>query len=200
MDNLNILFSSYIKDLKLSANEEYVYVTRDDFFGDIIFSYNSACLNMTRCDGISDKYMNKIISVEAIKRNFYTEYDFGYLFLQDQILAFNCRRKLFKAMGVLNMFKNDIKMSDNVQHMYKLNDPEQDFYNNILTRKADDGAGRYIFDDKIICIAPCMLPGTKSTDLDVIGYQKTGNDYFVALFNTHKKERDVVTLIRLLSL
>lgn len=200
MDNLNILFSSYIKDLKLSASEEYVYVTRDDFFGDIIFSYNSSCLNMTRCNGISNKYMNKIISVEAIKTNFYFEYDFGYMFYRDSILAFDCRRKLSKAMEVLNGFKNDIRLSDNVQHMYELNDPEQDFYNNILSRKSGDGAGRYIFGDKVIYMAPCMLPGSKSTGLDAIGYQRNGNDYFVIVFNTHKKERDIMTLIRLLSL
>jgi hypothetical protein len=48
--------------------------------------------------------------------------------------------------------------------------------------------------------APCMFPGSKTTGIDVTSYYKTGNDYYISLFNTHKKTGDVVTLMRFLCL
>ena len=57
-----------------------------------------------------------------------------------------------------------------------------------------------IFGDKMMYIAPCMLPGSKSTPLDAIGYYRTGNDYYVASFTTHKPTNDVITLIKFICL
>ena len=92
MDSINIIFEKYVKGLKLSVAEDYIYVVRDDYFGDIVFSTNTTSLGIIRCmDDISDKYFNKMISVDVIKgkSNGY-EYDIGILGINDYIHHYNC--------------------------------------------------------------------------------------------------------------
>ncbi len=201
MDSINIIFEKYVKGLKLSVAEDYIYVVRDDYFGDIVFSTNTTSLGIIRCmDDISDKYFNKMISVDVIKgkSNGY-EYDIGILGINDYIHHYNCVDKFRKSMRILNSFKKDLIYYDSINTIYNLQ-KEEFFSNNILKRKADDGAGKYIYDKKIMYVAPCMLPGSKSTAIDATIYYTNGNDYYTTLFNTHKKEFDVMTLMKFICL
>ena len=40
MRNIGLIFGDYVKELKLTASDSYIYVIRDNVFGDIIFSSN----------------------------------------------------------------------------------------------------------------------------------------------------------------
>jgi hypothetical protein len=201
MDNkVAMIFEQYVKDLKMSATEQYVYVVRDDFFGDIVFTVNSTSLSMMKCPELSDKYFGKMIYADFIRqKTIGFETEIGILDNNDFITLYNCRERFNKSIKILNQFKFDIQSADKINQKYALNE-EEDFFNNVLTRKADEGAGRYIFNDNIMYTAPCMFPGSKTTGIDVTSYYKTGNDYYISLFNTHKKTGDVVTLMRFLCL
>ena len=56
MRNIGLIFGDYVKELKLTASDSYIYVIRDNVFGDIIFSTNSSGINMINCRDIHDKY------------------------------------------------------------------------------------------------------------------------------------------------
>lgn len=199
-NNISIVFEKYVKNLKLSVNEDYIYVVKDDYFGDIVFSPNSTSLNIINCSDISSKYFNKMISVDVVKgKTIGYEYDIGILNGNDYIYKYNCIEKFRKSMNILNSFKNDIVNCDSVDHAYNLQQNDS-FFNNILTRKADDGAGKYIYNKNIMYVAPCMFPGSKSTDIDATIYCTNGNDYYTVLFTTHKKEFDIITLMKFLYL
>lgn len=199
MNNISIIFEGYVKDLKLSASEDYIYIVNDDYFGDIVFSISQTCLSMIKCD-LSTKYFNKMISVNAIKgKTIGYEYSIGILEGNDFITEYNCHEKFRRAMRILNQFKIDLQNADVVKPEYSAQTNES-FYNNILLRKADDGAGKFICSDNIMYLAPCMLPGSKSTEVDIINYYKTGNDYYTTKFITHKKTSDVITLMKFICL
>lgn len=200
MNNLSVVFDQYVKDLKLSASEDYIYVVDHGYVGPIVFSINSNSLNMIKINTpISDKYINKMISVDVIKgKTIGYEFDIGILSDQDYIHQYNCHEKRKRAMNVLYGFTCDIMNATSITKRNQINTDEK-FYNDILSRKADMGAGRYVMDNRVMYLAPCMFPGSKSTDIDVVSYYTQGNDYFVASFTTHKKTNDIITLMRFIN-
>lgn len=202
MDNIAMIFQQYVKNLKMTANEQYIYIVRDDFFGDIVFTVNSTSLSFVRCPELSDKYFGKMIDIDCIKKKIVgVETEIGVLSDASFITQYNCREKLIKNMKIFNQFKLDIQTCDRVRQRCSIQTSDEDFFNNILTRKSDEGAGRYIFEnDNIMYVAPCMFPGSKTTSIDATSYYKTGNDYYVMMFITHKKTGDVATLMRFLCL
>lgn len=200
MNNISIIFEDYVKDLKLSVAEDYIYVVRDDYFGDIVFSVSQTYLRMIKCD-LSSKYFNKMISVNVVKgKTIGYEYDIGVLEGNDFINHYNCTEKFRRAMRILNQFKHDLQCSDIVKSEYNVVTSNESFYNDILLKKADDGAGRFICGENIMYLAPCMLPGSKSTEVDIINYYKTGNDYYTTQFITHKKTSDILTFMKFICL
>ena len=68
MANACTIFEKYIKELKLSTLNEYVYIIRDNIFGDVMFSPSSNGISMISCNDIHDKYFNKLYK-NGIKRN-----------------------------------------------------------------------------------------------------------------------------------
>lgn len=188
----------YVKDLKPTANENYVYTARDVLFGDVIFSYNSATLNLIKMTDISDDYLNKIFSLNCIKNGVdgFSNW-FGVIDSPTYTNQYFSRQIQKKAMQVLGEFRNDIHHSTNIMSKTDLQ-TDDEFYNNILIRKSDEGAGRYICGDKVMYVAPCMLPGSKSTPIHVTIYDNPEQPYFVAAFFTHKKSNTIMTLMRFL--
>jgi hypothetical protein len=201
MNNLNVIFEQYIKDLKLTTAEDYVYVVRDGYFGDIIFSVSSNALTLIKITTpISDKYINKMIAVDVIKeKTIGYELENGIYLSQEYIHLYNCHEKFKKARNALYGFICDIMNATSISKQNQANTDER-FYNDVLLRKSDMGAGKYIMDDKIMYVAPCMLPGSKSTDIDIVSYYTQGNDYYVASFTTHKKTNDIITLMRFINI
>lgn len=199
--NIAMIFEQYVKDLKPTASEDYIYVIRDNFFGDVVLIQNSSCINMMPApQNLSDRYFNCMISYKFIK-------DLGVgghlckLGILDDIsdtYMFKCSLQLTKVKSILDTFKFDIQSATKVDQYPMINQDER-FFNNILSRKADDGAGIYAFENKVMVIAPCMLPGSKSTPLDLVCYSRPDRDYYIASFKTHKPTGDVTTLMRLLN-
>lgn len=201
MNNVSIIFEDYVKDLKLSVAEDYIYVIRDDYFGDIVFSVSQTYLRMIQCENLSSKYFNKMISVNVIKgKTIGYEYDIGILEGNDFINHYNCTEKFRRALQILTQFKYELHDSDVVKSEYNVTTSNKSFYNDILLKKADDGAGRFISGENIMYLAPCMLPGSKSTEVDIINYYKTGNDYYTTKFVTHKKTNDILTFMKFIRL
>lgn len=205
--NISVL-SQYVKDLKTTSLEDYVYTSRDDFFGDVIFSYNSCYLNFMSLGIISDDYLNKMFSIKCVKDETGTmhgyELWFGVLEQPMYTYTYVCRQWHKQAINQLASFKEDMHRATFIHKIANVNENE-DFYNNILCRRSDDGAGRFVISnvtgmtDKVLYIAPCMLPGSKSTPLDMVIYDIADNGYFVVAFITHKKTGDVTTLMRFLN-
>lgn len=200
MNNLD-MFTQYVKDLKTTASEEYVYITRDNFFGDIIFSVNSCAINVINLPVISDKYFNKMYSINSIVKSTPAfETWFGQLNGSSYTYQYYCKQILLdKSMYQLGTFKDDIVLASNIDKINDINTDEM-FYNNILLRKSDEGAGRFVYKDKIIYVAPCMLPGSKSTPIDMSIYERDNCKYFVVVFTTHKKTNDIMTMMRFLKI
>ena len=196
--NLDI-FNQYVKDLKPTASEEYVYITRDNFFGDIIYSVNSSAINFIKIPELADSYFGKMYSIDCITKSTPGfEAWFGVLNDGSYTYQYCCRHMLQKkAEFTLGGFKNDLAGSNNIQIVNNLNEDPM-FYNNILLRKSSEGAGRFIYKDKVMYIAPCMLPGSKSTPIDMTIYDRAQSNYFIVVFVTHKKTNDVTTLMRFL--
>ena len=198
MANACTIFEKYIKELKLSTLNEYVYIIRDNIFGDVMFSPSSNGISMISCNDIHDKYFNKMYSVNVFKgKTIGYETDIGVIEGFDNIAYFNAVQKFDKDMRVYNCVRNDISTATNVSYINNLNTDEK-FYNNILIKKSADGAGKFILDNRVIYVAQTMLPGTKSTPIDAEVYYTNGNDYFTVKFITHKKQNDIYTFMRFL--
>ena len=198
MANACTIFEKYIKELKLSTLNEYVYIIRDNIFGDVMFSPSSNGISMISCNDIHDKYFNKMYSVNVFKgKTIGYETDIGVIEGFDNIAYFNAVQKFDKDMRIYNCVRNDISTATNVSYINNLN-TDENFYNNILIKKSADGAGKFILDNRVIYIAQTMLPGTKSTPIDAEVYYTNGNDYFTVKFITHKKQNDIYTFMRFL--
>ena len=198
MANACTIFEKYIKELKLSTLNEYVYIIRDNIFGDVMFSPSSNGISMISCNDIHDKYFNKMYSVNVFKgKTIGYETDIGVIEGFDNIAYFNAVQKFDKDMRIYNCVRNDISTATNVSYINNLN-TDENFYNNILIKKSADGAGRVILDNRVIYIAQTMLPGTKNTPIDAEVYYTNGNDYFTVKFITHKKQNDIYTFMRFL--
>ena len=198
MTNACTIFEKYIKELKLSTLNEYVYIIRDNIFGDVMFSPSSNGISMISCNDIHDKYFNKMYSVNVFKgKTIGYETDIGVIEGFDNIAYFNAVQKFDKDMRIYNCVRNDISTATNVSYINNLNTDEK-FYNNILIKKSADGAGKFILDNRVIYVAQTMLPGTKSTPIDAEVYYTNGNDYFTVKFITHKKQNDIYTFMRFL--
>ena len=198
MANACTIFEKYIKELKLSTLNEYVYIIRDNIFGDVMFSPSSNGISMISCNDIHDKYFNKMYSVNVFKgKTIGYETDIGVIEGFDNIAYFNAVQKFDKDMRIYNCVRNDISTATNVSYINNLN-TDENFYNNILIKKSADGAGRFILDNRVIYVAQTMLPGTKSTPIDAEVYYTNGNDYFTVKFITHKKQNDIYTFMRFL--
>ena len=198
MANACTIFEKYIKELKLSTLNEYVYIIRDNIFGDVMFSPSSNGISMISCNDIHDKYFNKMYSVNVFKgKTIGYETDIGVIEGFDNIAYFNAVQKFDKDMRIYNCVRNDISIATNVSYINNLNTDEK-FYNNILIKKSADGAGKFILDNRVIYVAQTMLPGTKSTPIDAEVYYTNGNDYFTVKFITHKKQNDIYTFMRFL--
>ena len=198
MANACTIFEKYIKELKLSTLNEYVYIIRDNIFGDVMFSPSSNGISMISCNDIHDKYFNKMYSVNVFKgKTIGYETDIGVIEGFDNIAYFNAVQKFDKDMRIYNCVRNDISTATNVSYINNLN-TDENFYNNILIKKSADGAGKFILDNRVIYVAQTMLPGTKSTPIDAEVYYTNGNDYFTAKFITHKKQNDIYTFMRFL--
>ena len=198
MANACTIFEKYIKELKLSTLNEYVYIIRDNIFGDVMFSPSSNGISMISCNDIHDKYFNKMYSVNVFKgKTIGYETDIGVIEGFDNIAYFNAVQKFDKDMRIYNCVRNDISTATNVSYINDLNSDEN-FYNNILIKKSADGAGKFILDNRVIYVAQTMLPGTKSTPIDAEVYYTNGNDYFTVKFITHKKQNDIYTFMRFL--
>ena len=198
MANACTIFEKYIKELKLSTLNEYVYIIRDNIFGDVMFSPSSNGISMISCNDIHDKYFNKMYSVNVFKgKTIGYETDIGVIEGFDNIAYFNAVQKFDKDMKIYNCVRNDISTATNVSYINNLN-TDENFYNNILIKKSADGAGRFILDNRVIYIAQTMLPGTKNTPIDAEVYYTNGNDYFTVKFITHKKQNDIYTFMRFL--
>ncbi len=198
MANACTIFEKYIKELKLSTLNEYVYIIRDNIFGDVMFSPSSNGISMISCNDIHDKYFNKMYSVNVFKgKTIGYETDIGVIEGFDNIAYFNAVQKFDKDMKIYNCVRNDISTATNVSYINDLNSDEN-FYNNILIKKSADGAGKFILDNRVIYVAQTMLPGTKSTPIDAEVYYTNGNDYFTVKFITHKKQNDIYTFMRFL--
>lgn len=197
--DVNTIFESYVKELKLSATDKYIYVIRNDLFGDIIFSANTNGIKMIRCVDIHDKYFGKMYSVDVIKnKTVGYESDIGVIEGFDSIARFNAIQIFNRAMSILNSIISDIVNSDNTEYLNYANSNDR-FYNDILIKKSADGAKKFIFNNHIMYVAQTMFPGSKSTDLDIETYYKSGNDYYTAKFISHKKY-DVLLFMRFLCL
>ena len=198
MTNACTIFEKYIKELKLSTLNEYVYIIRDNIFGDVMFSPSSNGISMISCNDIHDKYFNKMYSVNVFKgKTIGYENDIGVIEGFDNIAYFNAVQKFDKDMRIYNCVRNDISTATNVSYINNLN-TDENFYNNILIKKSADGAGKFILDNRVIYVAQTMLPGTKSTPIDAEVYYTNGNDYFTVKFITHKKQNDIYTFMRFL--
>ena len=198
MTNACTIFEKYIKELKLSTLNEYVYIIRDNIFGDVMFSPSSNGISMISCNDIHDKYFNKMYSVNVLKgKTIGYETDIGVIEGFDNIAYFNAVQKFDKDMRIYNCVRNDISTATNVSYINNLN-TDENFYNNILIKKSADGAGKFILDNRVIYVAQTMLPGTKSTPIDAEVYYTNGNDYFTVKFITHKKQNDIYTFMRFL--
>ena len=198
MTNACTIFEKYIKELKLSTLNEYVYIIRDNIFGDVMFSPSSNGISMISCNDIHDKYFNKMYSVNVFKgKTIGYETDIGVIEGFDNIAYFNAVQKFDKDMRIYNCVRNDISTATSVSYINNLNTDEK-FYNNILIKKSADGAGKFILDNRVIYVAQTMLPGTKSTPIDAEVYYTNGNDYFTVKFITHKKQNDIYTFMRFL--
>ena len=198
MANACTIFEKYIKELKLSTLNEYVYIIRDNIFGDVMFSPSSNGISMISCNDIHDKYFNKMYSVNVFKgKTIGYETDIGVIEGFDNIAYFNAVQKFDKNMKIYNCVRNDINTATNVSYINNLN-TDENFYNNILIKKSADGAGKFILDNRVIYVAQTMLPGTKSTPIDAEVYYTNGNDYFTVKFITHKKQNDIYTFMRFL--
>lgn len=198
MANACTIFEKYIKELKLSTLNEYVYIIRDNIFGDVMFSPSSNGISMISCNDIHDKYFNKMYSVNVFKgKTIGYETDIGVIEGFDNIAYFNAVQKFDKDMRIYNCVRNDIGTATNVSYINNLN-TDENFYNNILIKKSADGAGKFILDNRVIYVAQTMLPGTKSTPIDAEVYYTNGNDYFTVKFITHKKQNDIYTFMRFL--
>ena len=198
MANACTIFEKYIKELKLSTLNEYIYIIRDNIFGDVMFSPSSNGISMISCNDIHDKYFNKMYSVNVFKgKTIGYETDIGVIEGFDNIAYFNAVQKFDKDMRVYNCVRNDISTATNVSYINNLN-TDENFYNNILIKKSADGAGKFILDNRVIYVAQTMLPGTKSTPIDAEVYYTNGNDYFTVKFITHKKQNDIYTFMRFL--
>lgn len=198
MANACTIFEKYIKELKLSTLNEYVYIIRDNIFGDVMFSPSSNGISMISCNDIHDKYFNKMYSVNVFKgKTIGYETDIGVIEGFDNIAYFNAVQKFDKDMKIYNYVRNDISTATNVSYINNLN-TDENFYNNILIKKSADGAGKFILDNRVIYVAQTMLPGTKSTPIDAEVYYTNGNDYFTVKFITHKKQNDIYTFMRFL--
>ena len=198
MANACTIFEKYIKELKLSTLNEYVYIIRDNIFGDVMFSPSSNGISMISCNDIHDKYFNKMYSVNVFKgKTIGYETDIGVIEGFDNIAYFNAVQKFDKDMKIYNCVRNDISTATNVSYINNLN-TDENFYNNILIKKSADGAGKFILDNRVIYVAQTMLPGTKSTPIDAEVYYTNGNDYFTVKFITHKKQNDIYTFMRFL--
>lgn len=202
-NNLSLIFDQYVKDLKLTTNEDYVYVMKDDLFGDIIFSVSSTAINMVKCYNIPDKYFGKMISVDVIKdKSIGYEFDIGIINSNEFIVLYNCTEKFKKAMRILNQFKKDIISSAYQEPLPTLLGDESDFYNNVLLKKSAEGAGKFIFNNNIMYMAPCMLPvGKSSVQLTATKYYSDNSDYYTVVFNSNKKnDNEVLTLMKFLNI
>ena len=198
MTNACTIFEKYIKELKLSTLNEYVYIIRDNIFGDVMFSPSSNGISMISCNDIHDKYFNKMYSVNVFRgKTVGYETDIGVIEGFDNIAYFNAVQKFDKDMRIYNCVRNDISTATNVSYINNLN-TDENFYNNILIKKSADGAGKFILDNRVIYVAQTMLPGTKSTPIDAEVYYTNGNDYFTVKFITHKKQNDIYTFMRFL--
>ena len=198
MTNACTIFEKYIKELKLSTLNEYVYIIRDNIFGDVMFSPSSNGISMISCNDIHDKYFNKMYSVNVFKgKTIGYETDIGVIEGFDNIAYFNAVQKFDKDMRIYNCVRNDISTATNVSYINNLN-TDENFYNNILIKKSADGAGKFILDIRVIYVAQTMLPGTKNTPRDAEVYYTNGNDYFTVKFITHKKQNDIYTFMRFL--
>ena len=198
MANACTIFEKYIKELKLSTLNEYVYIIRDNIFGDVMFSPSSNGISMISCNDIHDKYFNKMYSVNVFKgKTIGYETDIGVIEGFDNIAYFNAVQKFDKDMKIYNCVRNDISTATNVSYINNLN-TDENFYNNILIKKSADGAGKFILDNRVIYVAQTMLPGTKSTPIDAEVYYTNRNDYFTVKFITHKKQNDIYTFMRFL--
>lgn len=198
MTNACTIFEKYIKELKLSTLNEYVYIIRDNIFGDVMFSPSSNGISMISCNDIHDKYFNKMYSVNVFRgKTVGYETDIGVIEGFDNIAYFNAVQKFDKDMKIYNCVRNDISTATNVSYINNLN-TDENFYNNILIKKSADGAGKFILDNRVIYVAQTMLPGTKSTPIDAEVYYTNGNDYFTVKFITHKKQNDIYTFMRFL--
>ena len=202
--NISILLQN-VKDLKTTAMEKYVYTVRDNFFGDILFSINTTYVNFIKLSDVSNDYFDKMISIDCIKQGYPGfEIWFGVLDQAGYTYQYACRQTQLKVYRVLASFKEDMMRATFIHKISNLQEDER-FYNDILLRKSDDGAGKFIIsnvvgmNDKVLYIAPCMLPASKTTPLDLVIYDIAGCDYFVAAFISHKKTGDITTLMRFLN-
>lgn len=200
MNNIGVIFCDYVKDLKPSSLDEYIYVVNNTIFGNIIFISNPTSINMIPCGDLHDKYYNKMYSINAIKgKTIGYETDIGILDNFDDITRFNALQQFQKAMCSLNNIINEVMLANEVSHINNINEDEC-FYNNILSKRASDGAGKFIINGRPIYISSNMLPCSKSTVIDTIVYYKKGNDYFTIKFVCNKKQNVVYTFMKFLCL
>lgn len=201
IDSINLIFDQYVKDLKVTSTGAYIYVFNNEFFGTVIVYPTSSAINMIKIQApMPDRYMNKMISVDVIKgKTIGYETEIGVLDNQDYITQFNCRVMYNKVWKSLYGFIVDINNASSIIRHSQIN-TDANFYNDIMIRKSDEGAGKFIMDGQVMYIAPCMLPATKSNEIDVTGYYIDNCDYYVASFTTHKKTNDVITMMKFLRL
>lgn len=201
MDNIETIFYNYVKDLKPSPLDEYIYVVKNAIFGNIVFIANPTGINMIPCgDKLHDKYYDKMYSINVIKgKTIGYETDIGVLDNFSDIAIYNALQQFRKAMNSLDIVINDIMLADETSYMNSIN-KDDCFYNNILSKCASDGADKFIINGRPIYISANMLPCSKSTMIDTISYYKTGNDYFTVKFICNKKQNVVYTFMRFLCL
>lgn len=199
--NSGIIFNQYMKDLKLTSLDQYIYTLNNhSVFGNIVFSFNPGRINIIHCNNIHDKYFNKLYSVNSLKEktNGY-ETDIGIIENFDSISKFNAIQNFNKIIRIIDSLSNDIINATDIKFIDNLNE-DYDFYNNILIRKSAEGVGRCILNNRVIYISPSMLPGSKSTKLDAKMYYTEGKTYFTIEFITHKDTNDISTFMHFLCL
>lgn len=188
LTNANEVLEPYVKDMKLSSSDKYVFTTYTHKYGRVIFCLSENSIRMI-CLGeyIHDKYMNKVYYVDALTdKAMGYECEIGVVEDTSNIAMIRAYEAQSVAVMVLTNLLTEI-LNYNVRYITDLHNDEK-FLNDVLSLRASDGMGKYIKDDLVMMLSPQMLPGTKKNALDAKIYTSSVNTvYYVSEFITHKK-------------
>ena len=200
MNIINKALSKYVKEMKLSSQDKYVYLLRNQFLGDVLVSMNDYSVKTVEVHDIAEGYFNKIYSVDYIKGDILgcNIPDVGVLDTIDYITIQNIVYIYQVHMKKLSALISDINVATDIRYANGLNNDEI-FYNEILSKRKTDGAGRYILCGRVLYMSPSALPCTKKNDLDAVTYYSPGYPYYIVRFITHKS-CDVNTYFRVMCL